>query len=44
MHLPIALNQQYFVFGMQASDILDMSQFHKIVITKCNHRESQKQS
>jgi len=29
----------YFEFGTQASDLLDMSQFHKISIAKCSYRK-----
>jgi len=29
----------YFGFGTQASDLLDMSQFHKISIAKCSYRK-----
>jgi len=38
MHHAIVFN--YFEFGTQASDMsVDMSQFHKIFIIKCSHRE-----
>jgi len=37
MHHAIVFN--YFESGTQASDILDMSQFNKISMTKCSHRE-----
>jgi len=33
----------YFETGAQTSDMLNMSQFHKISITKCSHRERTEQ-
>jgi len=38
MHHAIVFN--YCEFGAQSSDMLDMSQFTKISITKCSHREA----
>jgi len=29
----------YFEFGSEASEMLDMSQFHRIFITNCGQRE-----
>jgi len=38
VHHPLVFN--CYEFGTQASDILDMSQFHKASITKCGHRKT----
>jgi len=42
-NIPHAIICDYFESEWQAFAALDMSQLHKISITKCGHREPQKQ-